>query len=605
MQLDPVKILLVDDVEENLTALDALLRRDGLEILKARSGVEALELLLIHDFALALLDVQMPGMDGFELAELMRGTERTCGVPIIFLTAMATDERRSFRGYEAGAVDYLFKPVEPQVVRNKVAVFVELCRQRQELAHQRDDLSAALGRLKAHSDNSPLAIIEFDGERRVLSWSKGAERLFGWRAAEVAGFRPDEFEWIWADDSVSFARLIDEMIAGRMPRAMQALKMRTAEGAVLECECYCSALLDGAGQALSINLQVLDVTDRKRAEETQRLLVGELNHRVKNTLASVQAIATQTLRYSTGPSDFAPTFIGRIHALARAHSILSNTTWQGASLRELIEGQLHTGTIDEGRLVAKGPDLELAPEPALHLALVFHELTTNANKYGALSVPDGSVHLSWQVSNGQVQLDWAESGGPATSAPSRKGFGTALIERSLKAEGGSAEPQYGENGMGWTLRLPIQTAVRSRTGQRWNRPPPGESGQARERSRDAVGGKRFLVIEDEPVVALELVSILEDAGARVFGPVANVEDARAAIAAEEIDAVLLDGNLQGEMSDEIANLLAARHVPFLFVSGYDREHLSGACGDVAIVTKPFDAASLIEAAGSMFLQLQT
>ena len=99
-----VKFLLVDDLEENLLALEALLRRDGLKLLKARSGAEALELLLVHDFALALLDVQMPGMNGFELAELMRGTERTRRVPIIFLTAVATDERRRFGGYEAGAV---------------------------------------------------------------------------------------------------------------------------------------------------------------------------------------------------------------------------------------------------------------------------------------------------------------------------------------------------------------------------------------------------------------------------------------------------------------------------------------------------------------------
>jgi signal transduction histidine kinase len=140
MSNESVKFLLVDDLEENLLALEALLRREGLEMLRARSGPEALELLLVHDFALALLDVQMPGMNGFELAELMRGTERTRRVPIIFLTAIATDEMRRFRGYEAGAVDFLIKPIAPHVLQSKAEVFFELYLQRQQVACQRDEL---------------------------------------------------------------------------------------------------------------------------------------------------------------------------------------------------------------------------------------------------------------------------------------------------------------------------------------------------------------------------------------------------------------------------------------------------------------------------------
>ena len=131
-----VKLLLVDDLPENLLALSALLRRDGVELLEARSGAAALELLLVHSVALALVDVQMPGMDGFELAELMRGSERTRSVPIIFVTAGASDERRVFKGYESGAVDFLFKPIDPHVLKSKVDVFVDLAEQRQQLARE-------------------------------------------------------------------------------------------------------------------------------------------------------------------------------------------------------------------------------------------------------------------------------------------------------------------------------------------------------------------------------------------------------------------------------------------------------------------------------------
>jgi len=133
--MEPFKILIVDDTDENLVALEALLRRDGLEVLKAMSGAEALELLLVHDVALALLDVQMPEMDGFELAELMRGSERTKHVPIIFVTAGSRDPQRVFKGYESGAVDFLFKPIDPHVLRSKVDVFLELYGHRQQLAN--------------------------------------------------------------------------------------------------------------------------------------------------------------------------------------------------------------------------------------------------------------------------------------------------------------------------------------------------------------------------------------------------------------------------------------------------------------------------------------
>ena len=154
----PVKFLLVDDLDENLLVLEALLRREGLELLKARSGREALELMLEHEFALALIDVQMPEMDGFELAELMRGTERTRHVPIIFVTAGMQERHRVFKGYDAGAVDFLFKPLEPQILRHKTETFFQLHRQRQDLAETlrlNEELMAVVG----HDLRNPLNVV--------------------------------------------------------------------------------------------------------------------------------------------------------------------------------------------------------------------------------------------------------------------------------------------------------------------------------------------------------------------------------------------------------------------------------------------------------------
>ena len=161
----PVHVLVVDDVPQNLVAMQALLRNSPVQMLGASSGAEALELLLQHDVALALLDVQMPEMDGFALAELMRGTERTRQIPIIFITASPGDPMRSFKGYESGAVDFLHKPVDPHMLLSKVAVFAELHRQRQ-LLHQRNEelervlkLNETMIAVLTHDLRTPLSAI--------------------------------------------------------------------------------------------------------------------------------------------------------------------------------------------------------------------------------------------------------------------------------------------------------------------------------------------------------------------------------------------------------------------------------------------------------------
>jgi two-component system, sensor histidine kinase and response regulator len=163
--LSPIKCLLVDDLEENLLALSALLARGDVEVLTARSGSEALELLLVHDVALAFLDVQMPDMDGFELAELLRGSERTRHIPLIFVTAGARERNWQFKGYETGAVDFIFKPIEPHILKNKADVFFQLYRQRQLLALELSDrtetlrLNEMFTALLAHDLRSPLSAI--------------------------------------------------------------------------------------------------------------------------------------------------------------------------------------------------------------------------------------------------------------------------------------------------------------------------------------------------------------------------------------------------------------------------------------------------------------
>lgn len=186
------KILLVDDLPENLLALSALLERDDIELLQARDGAEALELLLVHPVSLALVDVQMPEMDGFELAELMRGSERTRSVPIIFVTAGTSDDRRVFKGYETGAVDFLYKPLDPHVLRSKVDVFIELAEQKARLADELQQkteqlrLNEMFTAMLGHDLRGPLSAIVMGSILQVRKAPDDAARVSASRMLDAA-----------------------------------------------------------------------------------------------------------------------------------------------------------------------------------------------------------------------------------------------------------------------------------------------------------------------------------------------------------------------------------------------------------------------------------
>ncbi|EIZ78519.1 response regulator receiver sensor signal transduction histidine kinase [Novosphingobium sp. Rr 2-17] len=224
----PVYFLLVDDLPANLLALEALLRRDDLVLLKASSGEEALELLLRHDVALALLDVQMPDMDGFELAELMRGNERTCHVPIIFVTAGSTDSQRRFRGYEAGAVDFIQKPIEPDILRSKADVFSDLYRQRQQIAAQRDEIAVAAEALRENDRQKDqfLAVLAHELRNPVAALLSGLDLL---RRPSLA-HRADEVKGQMERTLFHLSRLVEDLLdVSRVSKGKVSLRQERIE----------------------------------------------------------------------------------------------------------------------------------------------------------------------------------------------------------------------------------------------------------------------------------------------------------------------------------------------------------------------------------------
>jgi two-component sensor histidine kinase len=342
-----------------------------------------------------------------------------------------------------------------------------------------------------------------------------------------------------------------------------------------------------------------DVAAQVEAENTRQLLIRELNHRVKNTLASVQAIAQQTMRVTNEPEEFARRFSGRIQSLARVHALLTESTWQGADLRELIRDQLLHGPVDETRLTAWGPVVQLQPQMALHLAVMLHELGTNSIKYGALSAPKGWVAITWTVMGDVLNLQWAERGGPTVSTPSRRGFGTTLIEQSAKSEGGRAEQLIEPGGLTWKISMKLPESDASR----WSdasepilvRPLPPQPQATVPKPEAPLADQRFLVVEDESLIALDLVDTLRRLGADQARSVSTEQEASVLLEKDTFDCALLDANLHGRSVENIAAALARRKIPFVFVTGYGRAGLPAGFGQAPVLAKPVSDEQLLEA----------
>jgi two-component sensor histidine kinase len=206
---------------------------------------------------------------------------------------------------------------------------------------------------------------------------------------------------------------------------------------------------------------VLDITDRKQAERRQKLLLNELNHRVKNTLATVQSIAAQTARSCPTVEEFKTRFEPRLLALSKAHDRLTRNRWEGANLRDIVEEELAAHGTAGRHFNASGPDVLLPPRASLSLSMALHELATNAVKYGSLSVPGGRVDVTWGTQCQEsplstiVEISWAESCGPLASAPEMTGFGSRLLKVTAQELQGTSISRFEPDGLQWSLRFPL------------------------------------------------------------------------------------------------------------------------------------------------------
>jgi PAS domain S-box-containing protein len=602
--MDKVNILLIDDQPAKLLSYEVILAELGENLIKATSPHEALGILLkTEDVAVVLIDVVMPQLDGFQLAAMIREHPRFQKLAIIFVSAIQVGEMDHLRGYEIGAVDYVSVPVVPKMLRAKVRVFVDLYRKTRQLevlnaeleervAARTAELEAQTERLRQSEERRSIALSAGDmGSWEVdlvtghLEWDDGPYRIFG---VDPAHFAPtvERIEAMMHPDDREKNALAAIVGLGEQ-RFQVEFRIVRPSGEVRWC--YGAGIItrDADGKPVRMNGVTLDITDRKRAEERQVLLAREVDHRAKNTLAVVLSV----LRLTRAPTtkDFIATVEGRVHALAATHNLLSATRWEGADLGKIVEEEMAPYHANHRqRVVTGGPAVVLLPATAQAVALALHELATNAAKYGALSTETGTLSVTWRAEGDALVLDWTETGGPPAAEPARLGFGLTIVRSSIEAQfRGGVSYEWRRDGLRCSLSIPaVQIAAPPAVAEA-PAPAPADN-----RTRRSLADMRLLVVEDELLVSMLIEEILGELGATVAGPYGRLTDGLAAAKAERFDGAILDLNLAGESADPLADLLLARGVPFVFITGYQRESIDRRYANVPVLQKPIDAAAL-------------
>jgi light-regulated signal transduction histidine kinase (bacteriophytochrome) len=334
--------------------------------------------------------------------------------------------------------------------------------------------------------------------------------------------------------------------------------------------------------------------ERKRAAERDALLMMELDHRVKNTIANIQALVLRTSRSAESLTGFVQGLDGRIRSMAKSHSLLSQSRWEGVLIEQLLREELDAYTNEHAKVELSGSDVMLTPKSALSLSLAIHELATNAAKFGAFRRPQGRVTVSWmRTEDGGLDLSWREIGGPLVTPPARLGFGTTLIERALAMEtGGRASLQYHSTGVACDIFLPSSSLTQRHRQDEVSKEPARIDVDPHR----SVKPYRILVVEDAFLLVTLLQDLFEELGWHMVGPAARLDHALQLARDETFDAALLDVNLDGTMSWSVAAVLKERGIPFVFSTGYEAsavlpEDLVGS----PVIGKPYELSALQEA----------
>lgn len=369
-----------------------------------------------------------------------------------------------------------------------------------------------------------------------------------------------------------------------------------------------SEVQTGESLRLSLIEIVLKLTDesnetRQKAADKQELLIAELNHRVRNILNLIQGLVSQSRTGAKDVATYTKVLDGRVQALARAHDQLTRQEWSPSSLRQLIEVEVNAFLTDaKDRISITGDAPKLMPEAFSTMALVIHEMVTNAAKYGALTDHSGKILINLRIQDdGALQIEWREIGGPPVQAPSRQGFGTTIIEKTIPYElKGTVKTRYLVTGFEADIMIP-STAV-SDTQEVVADKTMSVADNKEKRSIKLSGD--VLIVEDNMLIALDASDILKDNGADDVHMSGSVADALAVLEANTITFALLDVNLGDQTSLPVAEVLADRNIPFVLATGYgDAESITASYPPAVIAKKPFTAESIVKAISSALSSL--
>ncbi|KAA5611237.1 response regulator [Rhodovastum atsumiense] len=474
------RILLADDNSDVRAYVAQILRQGGYAVETVCDGAAALAALRRGPLPdLLLSDVMMPVMDGFALLRTVRADPAMEGLLVILLSARAGEEAR-VEGLSASADDYLVKPFSARELRARIDAAVTLARHRREAAERERDLRAELaaerGRAALRESEQRLELAmraggmgswELDLATDGFTLSPICREHFCLGPQDQVETRADIVRHLHPDDRARAAAAREDAVGNDSALDIE-YRVIAPDGAIRWLQVRGHAIYGPGGVPLRLIGVSLDVTARKRDEERLRLLLAELNHRVKNTLATVQSIVAQTRRSAPDPAAFMEDVVGRIMALARVHELLTAASWDGASLADVVTRTLAPYAGDAAgtrRVRVEGPPVTLGPTASVTLAMTFHELVTNAAKYGSLSVAGGEVQIAWRIEregdSADVVIDWCESGGPGLAGPPRRhGFGTRLIERGMPAElGGEVRMDFTTDGLHCYMCLPVSAKI--------------------------------------------------------------------------------------------------------------------------------------------------
>lgn len=429
------RVLVADDNPDMRDYIRHLLEGGGYHVEVAPDGLEALSAVERRRPDLILSDVMMPKLDGFGLLRALRDKEATRGIPLIMLSARAGQEAK-IEGLDAGANDYIVKPFSSRELFARVASAIELSKVRLNAAKTIRDEYA---RFRDLFDQAPSFMAILRGPDHTFEFANAAYvRLVGKRrllGRSVKEAFPDIAEQGFLEILDRVYRTGERFVGENMPLRLQLSPESPPQDLFLNF--VYEPITDPNGKVTGIIVEGHDVTQQSLQQQHLRLLINELNHRVKNTLAIVQAISQQTFKDAFDPDLAREAFAGRLAALATAHDLLTRQNWESTDLAS-IAGEVMCAHHDEARRIrAAGPSVSLLPKTAVTIAIALHELCTNATKHGALSTAEGSVSMTWSIAQDtepRISIVWRETGGPTVRPPTRRGFGTQMIERALAAE---------------------------------------------------------------------------------------------------------------------------------------------------------------------------